>query len=127
MGSHLNYDKVAFSVENEHEAWKTPSPDRSGVKKKASPGTSRVHRRAACSPRPNKPVQKGVARGTVKIVRIDKDNFEVRIRSNNQLVGFIRKSIKKGVGYGYRILGDHKSHNGFPTQKAAVERMLSKV
>jgi len=125
--AHVDYDKVAFSVENEHESWKTPSPDRSGVKKKASPGTSRVHRRAAMSTRPVKPIQKGLARAAVKVVRIDKNNFEVRLKANDTLVGLVRKSVQRGVGYGYRLMGDRKAHNGFTSQRAAVERMLTKV
>lgn len=124
---HVNIDKVLYSVENQHEQWMTPSPDRSGAKKKASPGTSRVHRRAAKSARPAKPVQKGLARAAVKIVRIDKENFEVRTKSGNQLIGTVRKSVQRGVGYGYRLLGDRKAHNGFPSQRAAIERMLTKV
>lgn len=125
--AHVDYDKVAFSTENEHESWKTPSPDRSGVKKKASPGTSRVHRRAAMSTRPVKAGPKGLSRAAVKVVRIDKNNFEVRLKVGDNLIGLVRKSVQRGVGYGYRLTGDRKAHNGFTSQKAAVERMLTKI
>lgn len=122
---HVNIDKLLFTLEEENSG--VPTPHRSGVKKKASPETNRVHRRAACSPRPAKPVQKGLARAAVKIVRLDKNTFEVRTKVGDVLIGTIRKSINKGVGYGFRIAGDRKGHNGFPSQKAAVERMLLKV
>lgn len=122
---HVNIDKVLFTLAEENAG--VPSPHRSGVKKKASPGTSRVHRHAACSPRPVKPGVKGLARAAVKIVRLDKNTFEVRTKVGDQLIGVVRKSINKGVGYGFRITGDRKGHNGFPSQKAAVERMLTKV
>jgi hypothetical protein len=97
------------------------------VKKKASPGTSRVDRTRAKSPGNLRSVRKGLSRGAVAVVRIDPRNFEVRVKGSVQIVGWIRKVSGKGNGYSYRILGETKSHCGFPSQKAAVERMLTKV
>lgn len=122
---YVNIDKVLYTLAEENSG--VPTPHRSGVKKKASPDTNRVHRRAACSPRPAKPVQRGLARAAVKIVRLDKNTFEVRLKVDDVLIGTVRKSINKGVGYGFRLVGDRKGHNGFASQKAAVERMLTKV
>lgn len=122
---HVNIDKVLYTLAEENAG--VPTPHRSGVKKKASPETNRVHRRAACSPRSGKPVRKGLARAAVKVVRLDKSTFEVRTKVGDVLIGTVRKSVNRGVGYGFRIVGDRKGHNGFPSQKAAVERMLAKV
>lgn len=122
---HVNIDKVLYTLAEENAG--VPSPHRSGVKKKASPETNRVHRRAACSPRPVKLVKRGLARAAVKVVKLDKNTFEVRTKVGDHLIGTVRKSINKGVGYGFRLVGDRKGHNGFPSQKAAVDRMLTKV
>lgn len=95
-----------------------------------TPETSRVHKRAARSQRPVKPVQKGLARSAVSVVKADRlgRKFEVRVKGTRELVGIVESVLSgKGKVYAYRLKNDMKQHKGFASQKAAVERMLSKA
>lgn len=107
------------------ETWMTPSPDRSGVKKKASPGTSRVEKTRAKSGRNVKP-KPGLSRACVAVTRINSSTYEVVVKGTRQLVGWIKRADGGSV-YSYKIHGEIRAHGGFSTQKAALLRMLSKV
>jgi len=109
------------------DSWMTPSPDRTGLKKVASPGTERTERTKAKSPRLTKEVKKGLARSAVTVVKVDKFNAEVWLKGRGKLVGTIRRSKLGGISYGYRLIGDNKISSGFPTQAQCIERMLTKV
>lgn len=103
------------------ETWMNPAVLQARV-----PNTSRVEKRRAKGQRT--PVHtKGLSRSAVVKVRINKDVYEIRVKGTRDLVGIVRKSVQRGVGYGYKLNGDHKAHNGFPTQEAAILRMLTKV
>lgn len=92
-----------------------------------TPQTSRVHKKSAKSAVPAKPVKKGMARSCVSVKSIGDRTFEVRVKGSLHILGFIRMSQgAKGKAYSYKIIGEEKSHNGFPSQKAAVDRMLEK-
>lgn len=93
-----------------------------------TPETSRVHVKRASSHRPSKAAPKGLARSAVAVVRLDARKYEVRVKGTRELVGIIRK-IKgpAGGGYSYQLKHEGVAHKGFPSQKAAVARMLSKA
>jgi hypothetical protein len=75
---------------------------------------------------PLKPVKKGLARCAVSVKSIGDRTFEVRVKGTLHILGHIRSSQgAKGKAYSYRIIGE-ASHNGFASQKAAVDRMLEK-
>lgn len=92
-----------------------------------TPQTSRVHKKAARSAVPAKPVTKGMARSCVSVKSIGDRTFEVRVKGTLHILGHIRMSQgAKGKAYSYKIIGEAKAHNGFSSQKAAVTRMLEK-
>ena len=92
-----------------------------------TPETSRVHKRAAKSARPVKPVIKGLARSCVSVKSTGNRMFEVRVKGTLHILGHIRMSQgTKGKAYSYKLIGEDRSHNGFSSQKAAVARMLEK-
>jgi hypothetical protein len=75
-----------------------------------------------------KPVRKGLARAAVVVVRIDPRKFEVRVKGTRELVGIVKRvNSGKGYAYAYQLMTEVKQHKGFGSQKAAVERMLSKA
>lgn len=89
--------------------------------------TSRVGRRRARATAPVKPVKKGLARSCVSVKFIGNRTFEVRVKGSLNILGYVRMSQgAKGKAYSYMIIGE-KAHNGFASQRAAVDRMLSKV
>lgn len=93
-----------------------------------TPETSRVHRHRANSPRNIKAVTKGLARSAVAVLRIDPRKYEVRVKGTRELVGVVKRvQGAGGKGYSYQLASEAKAHKGFGSQKAAVERMLSKV
>jgi len=88
--------------------------------------TPRVGRNRAKAKAPLKPVKKGLARCAVSVRSIGDRTFEVRVKGTLHILGHIRSSQgAKGKAYSYRIIGE-ASHNGFASQKAAVDRMLEK-
>lgn len=88
--------------------------------------TSRVERKRSKAKAPVKPVKKGLARSCVSVKYIGNRTFEVRVKGTLHILGHIRSSQgAKGKAYSYRIIGE-QSHNGFASQKAAVDRMLEK-
>lgn len=124
--THVNIDKVSFMLAEQNGG--TPSPDRSGVKKKASPGTSRVERTKSKSPRPVKPTLKGMARAAVIKERKDAQTYHILVKGTREYVGRVIKQGKgRTSGYGYHLKGEMKTHNGFASQEAAIRRMLTKV
>lgn len=89
--------------------------------------TSRVERKAAKGSVPAKPVVKGLARSCVSVKSIGERMFEVRVKGTLHILGHIRMSKgAKGKAYSYKLIGEAKAHNGFSSQKAAVDRMLEK-
>lgn len=108
-----------------NDSWMTPSPDRSGKKKAASPGTSRVEKTASRSPRGVKASPKGLSRSAVTLISKTAWSFEVWVKGG-PLIGHITKT-RNGAHYSYRLNGDIKPHGQFATQKAAVAKMLEKV
>ncbi len=93
-----------------------------------TPSTGRVERRRAKAKLPLKPVPKGLARAAVAVVRLTPRKFEVRVKGTRELVGLITKvQGAGGIAYAYQLMSEGKVHKGFASQKAAVERMLSKV
>lgn len=92
-----------------------------------TPGSSRVERRRGRSTTPSRPVKKGLARSAVNVVRIKRDEYEVRLKVGGVYLGKIRKTTTGGKAYAYQLANDRKSHDGFATQKAAVERLLTKI
>lgn len=92
-----------------------------------TPETSRVHKKAAKSARQVKPVIKGLARSCVSVKSTGNRMFEVRVKGSLHILGHIRMSQgAKGKAYSYKLIGEDRSHNGFPSQGAAVARMLEK-
>lgn len=90
------------------------------------PSTSRVEKRRVKAKAPVKPVTKGLARAAVVVVRQSPREFAVLVKGTRELVGFVRQvNGAGGKAYGYQVPGE-KAHNGFPSQKAAVARMLEK-
>lgn len=123
--AHVNIDKVAPFLADDAKG-DTPRPDRSGVKKKASPGTSRVERTKAKSGRAA--TVKGLARAAVIKERKDARTYHILVKGTREYVGRIIKQGKNRTsGYGYHLAGDTKTHNGFASQEAAIARMLTKV
>jgi len=120
--AHVNIDKVLYTLETE-------SVDLMGINLTArKPDTSRVQRNSAKSTKEQKPVRKGLARSAVAKIRINKCEYHIVVKGTREYVG---KILKQGggrtSGYGYHLKGDVKTHNGFASQEAAIERMLTKV
>lgn len=125
--AHVNIDDVAFMLAGDPTN-DTPSPLRSGLKRKASPDTTRVERRKGISLRPAKAGPKGLARSAVVKERMNPYTFHIVVKGTRQYVGKIIKQGKgRSSGYGYHLAGDTKTHNGFASQEAAILRMLTKV
>lgn len=125
MARHVNIDDVAFMLAGDAKG-DTPSPDRSGVKKKAAPGSSRVDRTRAKGGRTA--TTKGLARAAVVKERINPSTYLIVVKGTRQIVGRVIKQGKNRTsGYGYHLHGDVRTHNGFPSQEAAITRMLTKV
>jgi hypothetical protein len=87
-----------------------------------TPGTSRVEKKYVskrlATPRtaPNR-----------KIVRVEKyrgHTYTVHLKASGVLIGWLEKD---GKGWSYRLRGEGKVGGQFPTQKACVERMLTKI
>lgn len=92
-----------------------------------TPSTSRVERTPAKSPIPKKEVRKGLSRACVLVVREDARNFKVFVKGSGALLGTVRRcSGGKGKTYSYKLVREGRSHAGFGSQKAAIERMLEK-
>lgn len=91
------------------------------------PGTSRVERVRAKSPRVQR-AKGGLPRSCVLVVRNDPMNYDVFVKGSGALLGTVRAfKGAKGKTYSYKLVSEPQGHPGFPTQKAAVDRMLSKV
>ena len=91
------------------------------------PATSRVGRKPANSARPTKATRKGLARSCVLVVRKDDRNYDVYVKGSGALLGTVRRcSGKNGKAYSYKLVTEARSHAGFSSQRAAVDRMLSK-
>lgn len=104
--------------------------------------TSRVHKSRAkgkvvhtakCLESRPKPCEcragrKGLSRSAVVVTRVDPRKYEVRVKGTRALIGIVRRvNSGKGYAYAYQLMSEVKQHKGFGSQKAAVERMLSKV
>lgn len=119
----LNFDETFMSAGDPLVTTKLPGFGAAN----RSASTSRVGRKAARSAKVTKPVVKGLARSTVSVKSIGERTFEVRVKGSLHILGFIRKSNNSsGKAYSYKLIGERRSHNGFPTQKAAIDRMLEK-
>jgi hypothetical protein len=69
-----------------------------------------------------------LARSAVVVVRLNKDRYEVRVKGTRALIGWLCKSTNRCTSYGYCVAGNEQDWQyGFPTQGAAVLRMLTKV
>lgn len=122
---HIPIDKVEFMLAGDSRD-DTPSPNRSGVKKKASPETNRVERKRAKGGR--QATVKGLARAAVVKERINPFTYLIVVKGTRQIVGrVIRQGGNRTSGYGYHLHGDTRTHNGFSSQEAAIARMLTKV
>lgn len=93
-----------------------------------TPSTSRVDRRRAKSVTGGRPTRKGLARSCVLVVRKSEREYEVYVKGSGALLGTVRGAKgAKGKAYSYKLVSEARSHAGFPSQKAAVARMLEKV
>lgn len=93
-----------------------------------TPETSRVHKRAARSPRGTQSPVKGLSRACVSVVRKDSRTYEVFVKGSGALLGTLRGAKSgKGSSYSFKLVSEQRSHSGFPTQKAAIARMLEKI
>lgn len=91
------------------------------------PGTSRVQKVRAKSPRSQK-AKGGLPRSCVLVVRDDPMNYRVFVKGSGALLGTVRAfKGAKGKTYSYKLVSEPQGHPGFPTQKAAVDRMLTQV
>lgn len=91
------------------------------------PSTSRVERTAAKAVTPQRKVQKGLARSCVSVVREDRRTYKVFVKGSGALLGTVKLvGHGKSTAYTYKKAGDQRTHAGFPSQKAAVARMLEK-
>lgn len=91
------------------------------------PSTSRVERTPAKAPRNQKKTRKGLARSCVSVVRMDDRTYNVYVKGSGALLGTVRRcSGSKGKAYSYKLAQEARSHAGFGSQKAAVDRMLEK-
>jgi hypothetical protein len=89
--------------------------------------TSRVERTPAKAVTPKKQTRKGLSRACVLVVREDARNFKVFVKGSGALLGTVRRcSGSKGKAYSYKLVREDRSHAGFGSQKAAIERMLEK-
>jgi hypothetical protein len=92
-----------------------------------TPQTSRVHRSRAMGKVPAKSVRKGLARSCVSVRWLNDRMAEVRVKGTLHILGHIRVSKgASGKAYSYKLVSEQRSHNGFASQKAAVDRMLEK-
>lgn len=92
-----------------------------------TPSTSRVQATPAKSPRQAQTL-KGLARSCVLVVKRDARTYEVYVKGSGSLLGTVRSaSGKQGKAYSYKLVSEARSHSGFPSQSAAVKRMLEKV
>ncbi|AZF95872.1 hypothetical protein SEA_OLICIOUS_85 [Streptomyces phage Olicious] len=119
----LNFDETFMSAGDPLVTTKLPGFG--AVNRTAS--TSRVGRKAAKSTPLTKPVRKGLARSAVSVKSIGERTFEVRVKGSLHILGYVRKSNGSGgKAYSYKLIGEKRSHSGFASQKAAVDRMLEK-
>lgn len=92
-----------------------------------TPETSRVGRKAARSPKVTTETRKGLSRACVSVKSIGDRTFEVRVKGTLHILGYIRMANgNKGRVYSYKLISERRAHAGFPTQKAAITRMLEK-
>lgn len=110
-----------------NDTWMTPSPERTGKKRKASPGSSREDLTPGRAYSETRKVSKALSRAAVEVVKTDSTTFQVWAKSERKLIGHVKRYRSRGITYGFQILGESRAHNGFPSQKAALERMLKKV
>lgn len=93
------------------------------------PGTSRVERFAAKSPRTQ--VRKtGLPRSCVVVTRKwnDATTYEVFVKGSGALLGTVQTHKgPKAKAYSFQLARDGQSQSGFATQRAAVKRMLECV
>lgn len=104
-----------------NEAWMQPSgayghkaPESSRVSKTYRSGRTKVR-------------TKGLDRCMVKVVRKSATSYDITLANGGRKVGEVFKHRNKKTSYSYRIVGDVKPHGGFPSQKAALARMLEKI
>lgn len=117
--SHIPIDKVLYRLTNDGAR---PSIDLAA----RIPGTSKVERTEAKSPRPVKPVVKGLARSTVVKLRISKTEVHIRVKGSRDYVGVVRKQNNSRSAYGFRGKNDLKETSGFSTQEAAIKALLER-
>ena len=92
-----------------------------------TPETARKHANRAKGARPAEASPKGLSRACVVVERTSPRTWNVRVKGTRALLGTIRSAKgSKGSSYTFKRLGEQRSHAGFPTQKAAVQRLLEK-
>lgn len=117
MGQYVPIDKVMHRLSQENGA--RPSIDLAG----RIPGTSRVERTKAKSPKGQTTV-KGLSPGAVKKTRISDKEWHVRTTSG-VYIGMITKL--HGNRYAYRLKGGAALVASYSTQKEAMGAMLRNV
>lgn len=91
------------------------------------PSTSRVERKSAKAATRTGMVKKGLARSCV-VVSWSGRTATVRLKGSEAIVGVLRNARGgRGNSFSYKLVSEDRSHSGFPTEKAAVLRMLEKV
>lgn len=93
-----------------------------------TPSTSRVQATPAKSPKVPSKAPKGLSRACVLVVKEDPRTYKVFVKGSGALLGTVRSACgRKGKAYSYKLTTEARSHSGFPSQAAAVRRMLEKV
>lgn len=92
-----------------------------------TPGTSRVGRKAASSPRLSAPVKRGLARSAVVLERVDSKSWNVRVKGTRALVGTVRAHVgPKRRTYGFMSADGRFNRTGYGLQGAAVSALLER-
>lgn len=120
MSQYIPVDQILHKLSQESGA--RPSIDLSA----RIPGTSRVERTKAKSPKVQKAL-KGLSRAAVKKSRITAREYHIRTKSSGMYIGLVKKENDSKKPYGYRLKNGAKGVYGYTTQEEAIRAMLRNV